>query len=410
MVRILACADDAALARGLAGADLAEGLRDSRQRLRRLVEDLDDAQWRPPCQPGVNPVAWELGHVAWFGEFWIRRGPHRVDSDGFVHAAQPARLAGPDAVFDSARLAHARRWQVDLPGRDELFARLEAQLQDMIAALPDGDDDAALYFHRLALFHEDMHAEAFCWLRAALGYAAPAGAALRPLPQRAPVALPAASVRVGWPADARGFAFDNELPARAVALAPYEIDGRCVNAGEFQRFVESGGYDTPAYWPGTAPGEAGHWRAQSGRSHPARWRRAPAGGGWQQRWFDRWLPLDPLAPVIHVNAHEAEAWCRWAGRRLPSAAEWEHAACTLPAEAFDWGDSVWEWTASAFVPYPGFAPGPYKDYSAPWFGDHRELRGGAFASHARLHHRRYRNFFRPERTDVFAGFRTAASR
>jgi len=109
--------------------------------------------------------------------------------------------------------------------------------------------------------------------------------------------------------------------------------------------------------------------------------------------------------VIHVSAWEAEAYCRSIGRRLPHAAEWELAA---PDERFHWGHSVWEWTADAFLPYPGFVAGPYADYSAPWFGDHRELRGGAFATHARLHDPRYRNFFVADRSDVFAGFRTAA--
>ena len=130
------------------------------------------------------------------------------------------------------------------------------------------------------------------------------------------------------------------------------------------------------------------------------------------RWFDRWLPLDPEQPMIHVSAWEAEAFARWAGRRLPTAAEWEYAATAHPSSApqapFAWGHSVWEWTASTFEPYPGFAPGPYSDYSAPWFGDHRELRGGAFVTHARVHDARYRNFFLPGRNDVFAGFRTAA--
>ena len=107
---------------------------------------------------------------------------------------------------------------------------------------------------------------------------------------------------------------------------------------------------------------------------------------------------------MHINAHEAQAYCLWAGRRLPSAAQWEHAARTQPG--FDWGHSVWEWTSNAFAPYPGFKPGPYHAYSQPWFGNHRELRGGAFASHRRIHHPCYRNFFQPHRTDVFAGFRT----
>jgi EgtB-related family protein len=123
------------------------------------------------------------------------------------------------------------------------------------------------------------------------------------------------------------------------------------------------------------------------------------------RWFDRWQPLAPGAPVIHVSAWEAEAYCRWAKRRLPAAAEWE---CATRDPRFQWGRSVWEWTADAFVPYPGFVAGPYAEYSRPWFGDHRELRGGAFATHTRLHDPRYRNFFVADRNDVFAGFRTAA--
>ena len=135
-----------------------------------------------------------------------------------------------------------------------------------------------------------------------------------------------------------------------------------------------------------------------------RWRRVDR--EWQERWFGRWQPLDPAATAVHVNAWEAEAYCRWAGRRLPSAAEWEYAA---REPRFHWGKSVWEWTADPFLPYPGFVAGPYADYSRPWFGDHRELRGGSFASHERLHSPRYRNFFTPERADVFAGFRSAAS-
>jgi EgtB-related family protein len=109
--------------------------------------------------------------------------------------------------------------------------------------------------------------------------------------------------------------------------------------------------------------------------------------------------------VIHVSAWEAEAFARRAGRRLPHAAEWE---CAARDPRFHWGQSVWEWTADAFLPYPGFAAGPYADYSRPWFGDHRELRGGSFATHARLHDPAYRNFFVADRNDVFAGFRTAA--
>ena len=364
-------------ARCLYGASLAAALRDARARTRALLEDLSDAQWRVPPQAGVNLPAWEAMHIAWFAEFWILRGPHRVGDDGFVHAARAPSIVGPDGVFDSARLPHATRWTTPLPPREELWRRMEAQLEACLAALPDGEDDTALYFHRLALFHEDMHGEAFAWLRATLAYPAPPGLRMEPLADLPPIRMTGGEVTVGWPRERRGFAFDNELPAKTQPLADYEIDAVPVSCGRYLRFVEAGG---PV---------------------PPRWRKGTH--GWEQRWFDRWLPLDPALPVIHVSAHDAEAYCRWAGRRLPRAAEWEHAADRL-----QWGHGVCEWTADDFAPYPGFAAGPYKDYSAPWFGDHRELRGGAFATQARLHDRRYRNFFQPARSDVFAGFRTAS--
>ncbi len=391
------------VARNLSGQALADALRESRARTWRLVDDLSDAQWRVPRRDGVNPVAWELAHIAWFAEFWILRGPHRVGADGLVHAALPARWAGPDDHLDSARLAHDARWDVDWPPRTQLRAMLDAQLDACIDAMPAGDDDQALYFHRLALFHEDMHAEAFTWLRAALGYAAPHGARLPPLASAEPLPMTGGAMHLGWHAGRGGFAFDNELPGRELVLPPFEIDAQPVGAGQFLRFVDAGGYEDPRWWPGPA----GEWLRKAGRRHPERWRLVGP-GEWEQRWFDRWVPLQPDEPVIHVNAWEAEAYARSTGRRLPSAAEWEHAATTAGA-AFRWGHGVWEWTADAFQPYPGFEPGPYKDYSAPWFGDHRELRGGAFATDARMHDTRYRNFFQPQRSDVFTGFRTAAA-
>lgn len=406
--------------RQLSGAALAAALRDSRARTLALVDDLSAAQWSPPYQIGVNPIAWELAHIAWFAEFWILRGPHHRDAEGFAHAQQPPRFAGPDALFDSARLAHARRWVEPMPTRAELGPMLQGQLDACIRAIPpdagphelargaaaDAQDDA-LYFHRLALFHEDMHGEAFCWMRAALGYPAPGGVAVPTVATSTLLDVPVADVRVGLAATDPGFAFDNEGPPRSLRLPGYTIASAPVSAGDFARFVEARGYDEPRFWPA----DAGVWRAQSACAHPQRWRRATSGGSeglsaWEMRWFDHWLPLDPNSAALHLNAFEAQAYCLWAGSRLPSAAEWEHAALTQPG--FQWGHSVWEWTADAFAPYPGFAPGPYREYSQPWFGNHRELRGGAFATHARMHHPHYRNFFQPHRCDVFAGFRTVA--
>lgn len=387
--------------RRLAGAGLDAALRDSRSVI--LARTFDLPQWPVPERPGVNRIDWELGHLAWFAEFWVLRGPHAASADGrFVEAAQPARIAGPDAVFDSSRLAHADRWRTALPSRGELASRLEAQIEACIAAIPAGDDDDALYFHRLALFHEDMHAEAFAWLRAALGWPAPPGLATMPVAAGADAALQVegGGVELGRAPGARGFAFDNELRAWSVTVAPFEIDAAPVRNGDFLAFVEAGGYERAGLWPG----EAGRWREANRPEHPERWSRAP-GGAWHARWFDRTGPLVLEAPLVHVNAFEAEAWCRWRGRRLPSAAEWTLAA---REPRFGWGRSVWEWTADTFLPYPGFAAGPYRDYSAPWFGTHRELRGGSFATAARLHDPAYRNFFTPDRRDVFAGFRSVA--
>jgi ergothioneine biosynthesis protein EgtB len=390
-------------ARLLQGDALAAALLESRARTLALVAGLTSAQWQMPRQPGVNPVAWELAHIAWFAEFWVTRGPHDRDDRGHARARREHRHAGPDAHLDSSRLAHADRWTTPMPTRADLMQMLAGQLDACLAALPPHTDaDDALYFHRLALFHEDMHGEAFCWLHAALGYPAPAGMAMPQVPTSQPLGVRGGEVQLGSRIDAHGFAFDNERPGHRVTLPDFEIDSAPVSAAAFARFVEAGGYDEPRHWPG----EAGAWRARSAHSHPTRWQPGPQ-GGWQTRWFDQWLPLDPASPAMHLSAFEAEAYCLWANRRLPTAAEWEHAASTQ-APHFHWGHSVWEWTADAFTPYPGFAPGPYREYSQPWFGDHRELRGGAFATHARMHDPRYRNFFQPQRTDIFAGFRTAA--
>lgn len=416
--------------RRLVGPALAAALRDSRARTWQVVGDLTPAQWQPPRQPGVNPIAWELAHLAWFAEFWMLRGPHTRAPSGHAVAHLPARIVEPDAHFDSARLAHADRWTTPMPTRAALEAMLAAQLEACIDALPGPDaDDAAHGLARLVLFHEDLHAEAFCWLRAALGHAPPDDVQPPRVGLARQIALGGGEVEIGRRPGEAGFAFDNEMPGRTLRLEPFEIDAALVRCDAFARFVDAGGYDDPGFWPGAA----GAWRAASNSAHPARWRRAP-NGDWQVRWFDRWLPMDAASPVMHISAFEAEAWCRWAGRRLPTAAEWEHAAGGMGmgmgmgagagADAgfgagagsgsgatvtFEWGGSVWEWTADVFAPFPGFEPGPYCEYSAPWFGgDHRELRGGAFATHARLHDRRFRNFFPPRRTDIFAGFRSAA--
>lgn len=385
--------------RRMRGETLAAAFEAARAATLAATLDLSDEQWRVPYHRGIQPTAWDLAHIGWFAEFWLLRGPHRIDVDGCVQADGAPPFFGLDERYDSSRIAHRARWQMPLFPRAELLARLADQLAACKEAVARSGDDATMLYHaHFAVFHELMHVEALAWTRAILGYPAPAGLAMRRFPAGPEVFVAGGEQAIGQSRDEPGFAFDNELPGRTVQLGSFCIDVVPVTNGQFLAFVQADGYRRHDCWPG----RAGAWRAQEGREMPERWRRA-ANGRIEHRWFDRWseLPLDE--PVVHVCAFEAEAYCRWVGRRLPSAAEWE-----VAADRFAWGHSVWEWTADPFAPYPGFRPAPYTTYSAPWFHAQRELRGGAFATHARMHDRRYRNFFLPQRTDVFAGFRTAA--
>lgn len=382
--------------RQLTGDSLIAAMHEARRLTLAATMDLSAAQWQVPYHPGIQPPAWDLAHIGWFAEFWLLRGPHRIGIDMHVHADRPVRFFGPDAEYDSARIAHRARWEMRLLDRTTLVDRLAAQLDACCKALPELGAEG-LYHAHFALFHELMHKEALLWTRATLGYPAPPGHSLPNTGSGPEVAIAGGRFRIGAP-EGSGFAFDNEVPARTVQLDDFRIDSTPVTNGAFAKFVEADGYRQADLWPDAA----GRWLAKAARQHPERWRRAGS-HGFEQRWFDAWQPLAADQPVIHVSAYEAEAYCRWAGRRLPTAAEWEVAAPQLL-----WGKTVWEWTADPFAPYPGFRPGPYHTYSAPWFHHQREMRGGAFAAHPLLHSRHYRNFFLPQRTDVFAGFRTVA--
>jgi EgtB-related family protein len=187
-------------------------------------------------------------------------------------------------------------------------------------------------------------------------------------------------------------------------VASFAIDASLVSNARYLAFVEDGGYQDARHWS-----DAGRaWLAASQQSAPRYWRRDEDGGdgAWRQLRFGRREALAPAAPVRHLTLHEAQAWCRWAGRRLPTELEWEFAAVS-GHPAFEWG-RLWEWTATPFLPYAGFAPDRYLEYSAPWFGTRQALRGASFATPARFRSPYFRNFFTPERDDIFAGFRSCA--
>jgi gamma-glutamyl hercynylcysteine S-oxide synthase len=397
-------------ARCLGRSALGPALQATRQRTLQLFAAYEAAlgpDLRVPCTPELNLPLWELGHVGWFADWWIARNPERerglqaAPQVPRLPARQAARGVDADALYHSGEVAHATRWQLSLPDARDTRADLAAQLDDTLRLLATAsDDDTGLYFFRLALFHEAMHAEAGVYMAQTLGldpFSAGGEALTVSAPStQPPLQVPAQTWTLGW--DGPGFAFDNELGPHAVPLQAFEIDAQPVNWARYLAFVEQGGYQQRAHWS-----EAGWaWRQQ----HDAapRYLRCNA-RGWEQNVFGRWQALNPDASAVHLSAFEAEAWCHWAGRRLPTEAEWEAAALTQTG--FAWGN-VWEWTSSAFAPYPGFTPHPYRDYSAPWFDGRPVLKGASAATLPLMRHAKYRNYFIPERFDVMAGFRTVA--
>jgi gamma-glutamyl hercynylcysteine S-oxide synthase len=343
-----------------------------------------------------NPPLWELGHIGWFQQWWIGRNQQRQ----LGAACQPdhERLACPhlqaarygDDWYNSSTVAHQARWDLPLLCEHEAKAYLKATLSQTLQCLGQaGSSDDELYFYRLALLHEAMHVEASVYMAQALE-----------LPIQLPhslsitinsIALTARqratngtiflkNTRWKLGSDVGGFAFDNELVGQAVSLEAFEIDAHPVRWAEYLAFTQTTGHALPRYV-------------------------RQAARGYENLYFGQWKSLDMQASAVHLSWHEAQAYCAWAGRRLPTEAEWECAAHL--EQDFAWGQ-VWEWTATDFLPYEGFYAHPYRDYSEPWFGSRKVLRGACAATLPIMANAKYRNFFLPDRTDIYAGFRTCA--
>ena len=356
------------------GERLDQALVDARARTLAIYGHLDLDRLRVERIPIVNLPLWELAHVAWFQEYWCLRGGD--DSS-------PTLLPDADGMFNSSTVPHATRWALDLPDAQGVRTYLSDTLDAAREALATASEEER-YFFKLAVVHEDMHGEALLMTLQTLGLPAPPRMQLRAraLAPEAPVREIALAGGEFAQGTARGdFVFDNEAPPKVVHVAPFTIASHPVTQGEYSHYVDETQTAAPRYW-------------------------RKIDGAWQRRRFDRWIPIEAGEPMVHVSLAEAQAYCDWAGRRLPTESEWEFAARAL-GDDFSWGE-VWEWTSTPFEPHPGFAPGPYRDYSQPWFHDHYVLRGASFVTRSRIANPRYRNFYLPHRGDMFAGFRTCA--
>ncbi len=423
-------------------------LTDARARTFELVAPLDETQLTRQHSPLMSPIVWDLGHIANFEEQWVRRAhdPHGRRDD----AAR--RL---DHLYDA--VAHPRATRRRLPILEHMaclryFEDTRRRTLDAIACASFPATDPLLaggFIHAMLAQHEAQHGETILQtiqLIDDLTYEPPRRTeppgALALLGEAVEAVVPPGPFTMGT--NDRTLAYDNERPAHDVVLPRYAIDLCPTTNEQFLRFMEDGGYRRRELW---TP-EGWRWRLESGVVHPAQWRRGPD-GAWSERAFGRLAPLALDQPVIHVSWYEADAYARWAGKRLPSEEEWEKAAAwdleLGTARRYPWGDAsptaelanldqrtfspaavgayprgvsyfgchqllgdVWEWTASDFVPYPGFTAFPYPEYSEVHFGrGYKVLRGGSWATQPLAARNTFRNWDLPQRRQIFAGFRCA---
>ncbi|MEZ0092300.1 ergothioneine biosynthesis protein EgtB [Streptacidiphilus sp. EB129] len=432
--------------------DAAAALTSSRQRTLALTDCLDEAELLAQHSPLMSPLVWDLAHVGNQEEIWLVREAGRL----------PALRPDLDAIYDA--FSHPRADRPALPllapdaARRYLRQVRERALEVLDAAAPDWDTPGSAFggetpvtaggfVFGMVAQHEQQHAETMLATHQLRSGPAVLDA---PAPPPAPAdaaALPREVLVPGGPftmgTDTDPWALDNERPAHTVDLAPFWLDTVPVSNRAYQEFIADGGYADPRWW---SPDGWKH-RQQAQLEAPLFCHRD--GGAWLRRRFGRTEPVPPLEPVLHVSWYEADAYARWAGRRLPTEAEWEKAARHDPdtgrSRRHPWGDAdptaehanlgqrhlqpapvgsypagaapsgarqltgdVWEWTSSDFLPYPDFAAYPYKEYSEVFFGtEYKVLRGGSFGVDPVACRGTFRNWDYPIRRQIFSGFRTA---
>ena len=405
------------------------------------VEALEDPDLTAQVSPLMSPLVWDLAHVGNYEELWLLRAAAgaaaiRPDIDGLYNAFEHPRAERPSLPLLSPKESRAYVATV----RDRVIDSLEkVPLTGPLAG--DG------FVYHMVIQHEHQHDETMLATHQ-LREGAPAlldpDAAVPPpdgTPLPAEVLIPGGPFLMGTSDDP--WAYDNERPCHLVDVPSFYLDTTPVGNAAYAAFVEAGGYRDPRWWHP----KGWEWRSESGQEAPQFWFRE--GGQWLRRRLGRVEPVPMNEPVQHVNWYEADAYARWAGRRLPTEAEWEKAASWDPDAGrklrLPWGDAgeagahanlgqrrlrpsplgsypggasrygvrqllgdVWEWTSTSFGGYPGFRSFPYKEYSEVFFGeDYKVLKGGSWATHPLACRPTFRNWDFPIRRQIFAGFRCA---
>jgi iron(II)-dependent oxidoreductase len=423
-------------------AEIALLLTEARARTLCLIDTVSEEDLLKQHDPLMGPILWDLGHIGAFEELWLDR-----NLDGKVQFVEMPGMYNP---FDHPRRV---RGELPLPSLAEtlaLMAEVRERVLERLERVDLSSDDPLLhdgYVYQMVLQHEYQHNETMLQTLQLKTGAPYSPAERRSLPRvthgesNHMILVDVDEASLGT--DDRTGAYDNERPRHRVAPAPYSIDRAPITNGEYLAFIEDGGYSRPELW--TDAGRA--WLAESKAEAPKYWWRE--GSHWLRRSMDRVMAPDPDAPVIHVCYHEAEAFGRWAGKRLPTETEWEVAASwnaeRREATAYPWGDTaadptkanvdqlafdvapidaypenvsplgcygmigdVWEWTSSDFAGHPGFVAFPYQEYSEVFFGaEYKVLRGGSWATRPGAIRNTFRNWDYPIRRQIFSGFRCA---
>jgi gamma-glutamyl hercynylcysteine S-oxide synthase len=372
-------------------------LTEARERTLALVEPVSEPNLDRQHHPLMSPLVWDLGHIAAFEDLWVCR-----------ETGQRLLRADLAEVYDATETPRPKRGDLPYLRRAEAVAYMDAVRERTLASL----DGVSAFIAEMLVQHEHQHNETMLQTLqlAEPGVYSPDLAERSGAAASGTIAVDARTVELGFEGD--GFAYDNERPRHAVELGAYRIDRAPVTNAQYLDFVEDGGYARPELW--TDEGWA--VREREGWQRPLYW---TADG--RERRFDSVEPLAGELPVMHVSWYEADAYARWRGARLPTEAEWEHAAGLFEPERgsldqLDFGPGpagpfvgdCWEWTASEFDGYPGFEAYPYAEYSEVFFGEgYRVLRGGSWATRPSVARPTFRNWDHPQRRQIFAGFRCA---